>query len=75
MIRFSTLNSTPTTVIVGTGATQQSYTRSKYLDFVWSLLIEVEDVKPSPYLDTAANQRTTIRQAESVAAGFDHSEA
>lgn len=61
MIRFSTLgDDDPTTVVVGTGGTQQSYTRTEYRDFAWSLLLEVEGVKRGPYLDTAQNQRVTI---------------
>jgi hypothetical protein len=46
MIRFSTLSDVdPTTVVVGTGGTQQSYTRTEYRDFAWSLLLEVESVE------------------------------
>jgi hypothetical protein len=61
MIRFSTLSDVdPTTVVVGTGGTQQSYTRTEYRDFAWSLLLEVESVERGPYLDNAQNQKVTI---------------
>ena len=45
MLNFDELDDTRVTTSVGQGNLQRSYERSAYLDFAWSLLLEVEQNK------------------------------